>query len=155
VWETTVDGRKLTFHLAGINNQNFIMRDDETGSWWQQVSGEAIQGPLKGKKLKAVAHDELTFATWKREQPNGRVLQPDSKVSAEYEPGDWEARYSRLRVVMASTGQSVAFSHAGRRNSAGRRCARIPVRAAEAAEPILDTLGRVELVLVLGTMAAQ
>jgi hypothetical protein len=33
VWETTVNGRVLHFHLAGINNQNFIMRDEETGSW--------------------------------------------------------------------------------------------------------------------------
>ena len=42
-----VDGRRLTFRLAGINNQNFIMRDEQTGTWWQQVSGLAIHGPLK------------------------------------------------------------------------------------------------------------
>ena len=67
MWETTIDGRVLHFHLAGINNQNFIMKDEETGSWWQQVTGEAIFGPLKGKHLKPVYMDELTFATWKRE----------------------------------------------------------------------------------------
>jgi hypothetical protein len=55
VWETTVDGKPLHFHLAGINNQNFIMRDEETGSWWQQVSGEAIHGPLKGRRLRPEA----------------------------------------------------------------------------------------------------
>ena len=54
MWETTIDGRTLHFHLAGINNQNFIMRDEETGSWWQQVSGEAMLGPLKGRRLKPV-----------------------------------------------------------------------------------------------------
>jgi len=54
VWEATVEGRTLHFHLAGINNQNFIMRDEETGSWWQQVTGEAIFGPLKGRRLKLV-----------------------------------------------------------------------------------------------------
>ena len=32
MWESDVDGKRLTFHLAGINNQNFIMRDDETGT---------------------------------------------------------------------------------------------------------------------------
>ena len=48
MWETTIDGRTLHFHLAGINNQNFIMRDEETGSWWQQVTGEAILGPAEG-----------------------------------------------------------------------------------------------------------
>jgi hypothetical protein len=99
VWESEVDGKKLTFHLAGINNQNFIMRDEETGSWWQQVSGEAIQGPLKGKKLTRVDNDELTFALWKRENRQGRVLKPDERVKQKYEAADWEEQYAKLRVV--------------------------------------------------------
>ena len=99
MWERKVDGRTLNFHLSGINNQNFIMRDEETGSWWQQVSGECIAGPLKGKQLRLVAHDELPFALWKREQPAGRVLMPDERVAAQYEPADWEDRYATLRVV--------------------------------------------------------
>ena len=33
------------------------MRDEQTGSWWQQVSGEAIQGPLKGRRLAGVVTD--------------------------------------------------------------------------------------------------
>jgi len=99
VWESEVDGKKLTFHLAGINNQNFIMRDEETGTWWQQVSGEAIHGPLKGKKLTRVDNDELTFALWKRENRQGRVLKPDERVKQEYAPADWEARYAKFRVV--------------------------------------------------------
>jgi hypothetical protein len=92
VWKTTVGGRQLHFQLAGINNQNFIMRDVETGSWWQQVTGEAIQGPLKGQRLEGVFHDELTFALWKREQPEGLVLRPNEAVAAagKYAPADWE-----------------------------------------------------------------
>ncbi len=91
MWETTVDGRVLHFRLAGINNQNFIMRDDETGTWWQQVTGLALHGPLKGRQLKAVFHDELSFAIWKREQPQGRVLKPDERIAAlnRYEAADW------------------------------------------------------------------
>jgi hypothetical protein len=99
VWESEVDGKKLTFHLAGINNQNFIMRDEETGSWWQQVSGEAIHGPLKGKRLNQVYNDELTFALWKRENREGRVLKPDERVKQKYEAADWEEEYARLPVV--------------------------------------------------------
>jgi hypothetical protein len=99
VWESEVDGKRLTFHLAGINNQNFIMRDDETGTWWQQVSGEAIHGPLKGKKLTQVDNDELTFALWKRENRQGRVLKPDERVKQNYEPADWEKQYAKLQVV--------------------------------------------------------
>jgi hypothetical protein len=106
VWETTVNGRQLHFHLAGINNQNFIMRDEETGSWWQQVTGEAIQGPLKGQRLRPVYHDELTFAIWKREKPGGRVLRPDEQLAqaGKYYPANWEERLTKLPVTT-----SVAF----------------------------------------------
>jgi hypothetical protein len=102
VWETTVEGRVLHFHLAGINNQNFIMRDEETGSWWQQISGECILGPLKGRRLKMFDHDELTFATWRREgAAAGRVLRPDPKIEAagQYAPADWERDVARMRVA--------------------------------------------------------
>jgi Protein of unknown function (DUF3179) len=99
VWESEVDGKRLTFHLAGINNQNFIMRDEETGTWWQQVSGEAIHGPLKGKRLTQVYNDELTFALWKRERGQGRVLKPDERVKQNYEAANWEEAYAKLPVV--------------------------------------------------------
>ena len=71
----------MDFRLWGINNQNFIMRDEQTGTWWQQVSGLAIHGPLKGKRLRLVPHDQITFATWKQEQPKGQVLKLDEKVA--------------------------------------------------------------------------
>ena len=99
MWESEVDGKKLTFHLAGINNQNFIMRDEETGTWWQQVSGEAIHGPLKGKKLTQVYNDELSFALWKRERARGRVLKPDERLKQNYEAADWEEQYANFRIV--------------------------------------------------------
>src|SRR5262245_6436746 len=75
------------------------MRDDETGTWWQQVSGEALHGPLKGKKLTPVYNDELTFALWKRENRQGRVLKPDERVKQNYVAADWEEKYAKLRVV--------------------------------------------------------
>ena len=105
MWETTVDGRTLHFHLAGINNQNFIMHDEETGSWWQQVTGEAIQGPLKGKRLRSVFHDELTFGLWKREEPHGRVLRPDESLAraGKYPPGNWEEKMSAVPVATSHT----------------------------------------------------
>jgi len=99
VWGSEVGGRRLTFHLAGINNQNFIMRDEETGSWWQQVTGEAIHGPLKGQRLEPIFSDEVSFAVWKRERPQGRVLRPDERVAGRYEAADWEEKYAELPVV--------------------------------------------------------
>src|SRR5829696_8422468 len=99
LWEATVDGKVLSFHLAGINNQNFIMRDEETGSWWQQVTGEAILGPLKGRRLTPVYHDELSFAEWTKERPSGRVLAANPLDPKHQIPRDWEERYASLPAV--------------------------------------------------------
>ena len=91
----------MRFRLAGINNQNFIMQDDETGSWWQQVTGRAIAGPMRGKQLTLVPHDEVTFGTWKADHPGGRVLKPDERVEArdDYASLGWERRMAKTRVV--------------------------------------------------------
>ncbi len=95
-----VAGRRLTFHLAGINNQNFLMRDEETGSYWQQISGTAISGPLKGRQLTLVPSDELTFATWKAEEPEGTVLKEAPSDASEYETKDWDVRMKRQPTVI-------------------------------------------------------
>ena len=89
-----MDGRVLTFHLVGINNQNFVMQDAETGTWWQQVSGEAVRGPLQGKKLTLLPFDQLTFRMWREESPNGRVLAPVEAITSarRYARADWEER---------------------------------------------------------------
>ena len=103
MWERTINGRVLTFRLFGINNQNFIMRDSETGSWWQQVSGEAIHGPLQGSHLKRVVHDEVSFGIWRSEEPRGRVLRGDKAAEAEYEDWNWEKQMKKVRTVVVRT----------------------------------------------------
>jgi hypothetical protein len=97
-----VDGHVLHFRLYGINNQNFIMRDEETGSWWQQISGKAIQGPLKGKQLEWIAFDEVTFGVWKQEHPSGQVLAPDTEREKKYAKPDWELRMLSNPTVTAT-----------------------------------------------------
>lgn len=79
------------------------MRDEETGSWWQQVTGEAIFGPLKGRQLKLLNHDELSFDLWRLANSNGRVLRPNDEIVAkdDYAPPDWDERMDRVPVVTA------------------------------------------------------
>lgn len=100
MWKRTIEGRVLTFHLAGINNQNFLMRDEETGSFWQQVSGKCISGAFRGRQLELAPSDELTFALWKRESHAGMVLAPDPKHVPKYEGPDWESRIQKLPTVV-------------------------------------------------------
>jgi hypothetical protein len=152
VWESTVNGRQLHFHLAGINNQNFIMRDEETGTWWQQVSGEAILGPLKGQKLREVFHDEVTFALWKQEQSHGRVLKPDPTLSPDkYAPADWEQRVSKAPVRIAQgLDQSLPPRTIVVGVTAGNASMAYPLDALVKQGPIIDELGGMPIVIVLG-----
>ena len=129
------------------------MRDEETGSWWQQVTGEAIFGPLKGSRLRPVIEDELTFALWKQEKPQGRVLRPDEAMTRanNYAPADWEARMMKVPVAtsqkldttlgpralilgVAVNGASIAY----------------PFEAVLKQSPIIDNVGRVPIFLALG-----
>lgn len=149
MWRAEVEGRRLTFHLAGINNQNFLMEDEETGSWWQQVTGEAIHGPLAGKRLELVFHDELTFATWKRENPGGRVLRPDDSTPWREFSENWEEETAELPVVtVAAKDDPLPPREIVLGVQAGGAARAYPLSALPAQSPLHDTLGGVPLVLV-------
>lgn len=78
------------------------MRDEETGSFWQQVSGKCISGPLLGQQLELSRSEELTFALWKQEAPAGKVLAPDPRFAHLYPTADWENRNRKLSTVTRS-----------------------------------------------------
>ena len=101
MWRSVVDGLRLTFHLAGINNQNFLMRDEETGTYWQQISGRAVSGPLAGRTLSLVHSDELSFQLWKSEEPRGTVVQDVSAYAREYSPENWDVEMAKARTVIS------------------------------------------------------
>ena len=100
VWSRVLDGRTLYFHLAGINNGNALLTDAETSSIWQQSTGECIFGHYRGRRLTLVSANELTFALWRNENPNGTILRPDPAVAGQYDPKDWEQHVTRTRVVV-------------------------------------------------------
>jgi hypothetical protein len=101
VWRADVDGLRLRFHLAGINNQNFLMRDEETGTYWQQISGAAVSGPLVGRHLTLVPSDELTWALWKAEKPGGTVLNDVAAFVSQYARKDWDVKMRKAPTVLS------------------------------------------------------
>jgi hypothetical protein len=108
VWTREIDGRALTFHLAGINNQNFLMRDEETGSFWQQITGKAVSGPLAGRQLQLISTEELSFGLWRQENPRGTVLQPVAEFRKWYEPKDWDKRIGEYPSVVDTKKTGIA-----------------------------------------------
>jgi hypothetical protein len=69
-------GRALAFAPARVERNNLVLRDRQTGSDWQQFTGQAIAGPLAGCRLERVAVSRLTFAEFAERFPHGQTLPP-------------------------------------------------------------------------------
>jgi hypothetical protein len=127
------------------------MRDEQTGSWWQQVSGEAIHGPLKGRRLTGVVHDEVSFGIWKDEHPGGRVLRTEAGREDDYASADWERRMRKVRTVTPVSKDDllrprtmiVGVTLNGRAKA-------YPFPLLREQSPVLDVVGGVPIVLVVG-----
>jgi len=76
VFRAAVKGRTLHFQYDRMVGANEVQKDLETGSSWQQATGEAIDGPLKGTRLKLYPVIRTTWAEWRRQYPHTTVLKP-------------------------------------------------------------------------------
>jgi hypothetical protein len=144
-----VNGRALHFYLAGINNQNFLMRDEETGTWWQQITGKAIYGPLQGAALELILSDELTFGEWRAESPAGQVLAPVGKYTKEYDP-NWEPDVAKLPVVISFPNTELKSRDVVIGVTIAGIARAYPWETFAKQSPVLDRVNGTPLLLVLG-----
>ena len=62
-FERRLNGRNLTFEAAPGRFGVALMRDQETGSLWQVLTGQAIEGELFGERLERLpSHYSFWFA---------------------------------------------------------------------------------------------
>jgi hypothetical protein len=89
-----VGGRILSFGVSGlVYNSNFLLYDRETESLWLQFTGEAIAGPMAGKRLERIPIREELLGTWLSRHPLSRVLSRPRPTKIDY-------RYSRYTRYM-------------------------------------------------------
>lgn len=85
VYAPKVNGRYETFRLVGMDHFNAMFEDVTTGSWWRQVTGEAVAGPLKGAQLAELAATQTSLQEWLKLYPHSLVMQADSTFSEDYD----------------------------------------------------------------------
>ena len=73
VFDPNLDGEKLRFRVEG---EHFV--DRETGSVWN-ILGEAIDGPLAGKKLTPIVHANHFWFTWAAFKPDTTIYRSESQ----------------------------------------------------------------------------
>jgi len=85
VFERIVEGETAEFGTTGkLKDSNLIMYDRRSESWWQQFSGEAIAGIHAGKRLTLLPSRLQSWAQFKAEHPDGRVLVPNRPEMRDY-----------------------------------------------------------------------
>ncbi len=85
VFSPFVNGKYEKFRLVGMDHFNAMFEDASTKSWWRQVSGEAIAGPLKGTVLKEIPSQQMSLDSWLQLHPNSSVLQADPDFKKQYD----------------------------------------------------------------------
>ncbi|MBI4043651.1 MAG: DUF3179 domain-containing protein [Candidatus Diapherotrites archaeon] len=71
-----------------LYQSDLIMYDRKTETYWSQISGEGIQGPLSGYRLQWIPLSVTTWKEWKEVHPDTKVL---SNVQDIYSPGTYES----------------------------------------------------------------
>jgi hypothetical protein len=73
------NGRVLDLGVSGaLYRDALVMYDRETGSFWSQVTGQAIRGPLVGEKLRELPSLVTTWREWKAAHPQTLLLEPQA-----------------------------------------------------------------------------
>jgi len=85
VFDRRVDGQLLEFGNTGrLRHRDMVMYDQQTESWWQQFTGEAIIGSLSGKTMTALPARLESLAKFKARAPKGKVLVPEDDGARPY-----------------------------------------------------------------------
>lgn len=89
VFSRVVEGNELTLGVSGkLYKSNLVLFDNETGSLWTQIDGEAILGPLHGKRLDWVSSHTLAWGDWVERFPRSLLLLPPLPQCAGGRTGD-------------------------------------------------------------------
>ena len=73
-----VNGKTLTFAVSGrLIRNSLVMFDRETGTLWNHLTGEALEGPLVGERLQQVLSEQTTWSRWRAEHPRTLMLAVD------------------------------------------------------------------------------
>jgi hypothetical protein len=65
VWSRALGPRTLTFAAAGDR-----VRDEETGTIWDPLTGRALEGPLAGEQLEPVVSTQALWYAWRSQRPD-------------------------------------------------------------------------------------
>jgi hypothetical protein len=104
VFEPVVNGKPEHFRLVGMDHFNAMFEDETTKSWWRQVNGEAVTGPLLGQRLPEMPSSQLTLGMFFNTYPFGKVMQADAASTDSYDSlGRFEKGKGRSKLTRSDS----------------------------------------------------
>lgn len=81
VFSRQVGGQTLSFGVSGkLLEANLVMYDRPTETYWSQIDGEAVVGPLVPTRLTLHPSTITTWAEWRRGHPDTAVLSRNTGI---------------------------------------------------------------------------
>jgi hypothetical protein len=144
VFSPEVKGKPEQFRLVGMDHFNAMFEDATTGSWWRQVNGEAIAGPLQGTQLREIPSEQMSLASWRQQYPETTVLQADStfkkqlKAMRHYDEGkggeltgrdslSWKEKSWVVGVQIGTRARAYDWNHLVQQRVINDTLARVPI----------------------------
>ena len=94
----------LDFGVSSLlHNSGLVMYDRQTESLWQQFTGEAFAGKLRGSRLKTLPVSMITWDNWRERHPNAEVLTVDNIRFYQKDAYDDYAVSERLNMPVSAT----------------------------------------------------
>ena len=85
VFDAEVAGRRLAFGVSGLlYNSDVLLYDRQTESLWSQIKKQAVTGPMKGRRLRALPISHTSWRDWRERHPDTRVLSTDTGYARDY-----------------------------------------------------------------------
>ncbi len=98
-----VNGEPLEFGVSGKLWMNaLLMYDRQTHSLWSHITGEAIEGTLKGEVLKSLPSTHTTWREWRQSNPSTALLSKGGLLGRRYDTDPYQDYYvddNRVGVV--------------------------------------------------------
>lgn len=106
----TLDGVNHHFYAAGLYDGLIVLKDEETGTYWNHVTGEGMAGPLAGRRLQVSNLLQMNVAQALAMDPLARIAISDQPYSTRV------IRWTSMRATLTSLFEGTLGVEDGRRD---------------------------------------
>jgi hypothetical protein len=94
VFSPLIDGAPVEFGVSGkLYNSDLLMYDRLTDSYWSQITGTAVVGPLSGTRLDFYPSEIMTWDEWRATYPDSEVLNRETGYDRNYDRDPYGGYY--------------------------------------------------------------